>query len=124
MILWALGAVVAGGAVLVPWGELLLHRNIEGAVCAALYDREDLDFTSGFPSENRFVNGSMIRSLAGDPSPDCRKIGQAYRCDVPRDTLVEIKLFDITYRYEAPAGSVVYGNARFADCFVPPERTE
>jgi len=118
--LWALGAVVVGGAVFLPWGELWLHRGIEGPSCIDLYDREGLDFTSGFPSENRFVNGSMIRSLAGDPSPDCTMIGRAYRCTLPQDTAVEIQVFDHTYRYEAPAGSIVYGNARFADCFIPP----
>lgn len=105
----------------VPWGELLLHSGIKGVPCDNLLDREGLDFTSPFPSENRFVNGSMIRSLSGDPSPDCTMLGQAYRCDVPRDTAVEIQVFDFTYRYEAPQGSVIYGNARFADCLIPPE---
>lgn len=121
ILLWAVGACVAGAVVFVPWGELWLHRGIEGPPCVDLYDRDDLDFTSEFPSENRFVNGSKIRSLAGDPSPDCTMIGQAYRCDVPSDTAVEIELFDYTHRYEAPQGSVIYGNARFADCFIPPD---
>lgn len=121
ILLWAVGACVVGAAAFIPWGELWLHRDIEGPPCEALYDREGLDFTSGFQSENRFVNGSIIRSLAGDPSPDCTKIGEAYRCDVSSDTVVEIKLFDYTYQYEAVQGSVIYGNARFADCFIPPE---
>jgi hypothetical protein len=112
-------AALVGVVVFVPFDTMWLHRGVEGPQCLVPENTEGMDFRSGFNSENQFVNGSTIRSLSGDPSPECSKIGGTYRCGIPAATTVEIRLFDIVYHYSAPAGAIVYGDQIFADCFVP-----
>lgn len=119
MILIAGAAILVGGVAFVPLDTMWLHRGIEGPQCAVPEGADSMDFTSRFNSENRFVNGSIVRSLSDDPSPDCTKIGSTFRCAVPQDTVVQIQLFDLTYHYQSEAGAIIYGTDQWASCFVP-----
>ena len=89
----ALGVfVVAAFALLNPVGAMILQRPTDGGPCDAPASAEGLDFRSAFNSENQLVNGSMIRSLGPDPSPDCTRIGGSFRCTQAGPTTVEVRL--------------------------------
>lgn len=117
------GALVLAGIVLInPIGKVILVTPTEGGNCEAPASTEGLDFRSVFNSENQLVNGSMIRSLRSDPSPDCRRIGDSYRCTQDGPTTVEVRLTNLQLYYEVPDGAqaTIFGHSREVFCVMNP----
>ena len=117
------GALVLAGIVLInPIGKMILVIPTEGGACNAPASTEGLDFRSAFNSENQLVNGSMIRSLRSDPSPDCRRIGDSYRCTQEGPTIIEVRLTNMQLYYEVPEGAqaTIFGHSREVFCVINP----
>ncbi|WP_133064966.1 hypothetical protein [Flavimaricola marinus] len=127
ILLIGLGVLVLAGLALInPIGRAILVTPTAGAGCETPDTVEGLDFRSAFNSENQIVNGSMIRSLRGDPSPDCRRIGNSYRCTQDGPTTVEVRLPGMRLLYEVPEATqaTIFGDRRDAFCVITSEQAE
>lgn len=113
--------VVAVVALPGPLGRMILQQPLAGGPCETPASVEGLDFRSDFNSDNQLVNGSMIRSLADDPSPRCTRIGGSFRCTQAGPTTVEIRLSrGPMEHFLVPAGAeaTFFGDAREAFCVI------
>lgn len=117
------GAPVLAGIVLINRiGKMILVTPTEGGDCKAPASTEDLDFRSAFNSENQLLNGSIIRSLLSDPSPDCRRIGDSFRCTQEGPTIIEGLLTNMQLYFEVPEGAqaTIFGHSRQVFCVINP----
>ena len=123
-----IGLAIVGLAVVAfvnPAGRLLLQRPTAGDPCLMPADDpdagstiEDIDFTSPFNSDNRLVNGAMIRSNREAARPECTRIGNSYRCLQVGAATVEVRTTVFLIHFGVPEGSaaVIFGGPREAFC--------